>query len=46
MPQSNKKAIFKGSVPAHVKFEFVKAFEDGSYLSWIAPDFFLLSFIS
>jgi Transposase DDE domain len=27
-----------GRVPAHVKFEVVKTFDDGSYLSWIAPD--------
>ncbi len=27
-----------GRVPAHVKFEVVKTFPDGSYLSWIAPD--------
>ena len=27
-----------GRVPAGVKFEVVQAFEDGSYLSWIAPD--------
>ena len=27
-----------GRVPANVKFEVVKEFADGSYLSWIAPD--------
>lgn len=27
-----------GRVPANVKFEVVKEFTDGSYLSWIAPD--------
>lgn len=27
-----------GRVPANVKFEVVKEFSDGSYLSWIAPD--------
>jgi hypothetical protein len=27
-----------GRVPANVKFEAVKALDDGSYLSWIAPD--------
>ncbi len=27
-----------GRVPANVKFEVVQVFEDGSYLSWIAPD--------
>lgn len=33
-----QKSHILGRVPAHVKFEFVKAFDDGSYLSWIAPD--------
>lgn len=27
-----------GRVPANVKFEVVKVLDDGSYLSWIAPD--------
>lgn len=27
-----------GRVSSHVKFEVVKTFDDGSYLSWIAPD--------
>jgi hypothetical protein len=27
-----------GRVPANVKFEAVKVLDDGSYLSWIAPD--------
>jgi len=29
---------FLGRVPQHVKFEVVQTFEDGSFLSWIAPD--------
>jgi len=29
---------YLGRVPANVKFEVVKVLEDGSYLSWIAPD--------
>ncbi len=29
---------FLGRVPKNVKFEVVKSFEDGSFLSWIAPD--------
>jgi len=33
-----QKSHILGRVPAHVKFEVVKAFGDGSYLSWIAPD--------
>ncbi len=33
-----KKCHILGRVPAHVKFEIVKTFPDGSYLSWIAPD--------
>jgi len=33
-----QKSHFLGRVPAHVKFEVVKALDDGSYLSWIAPD--------
>lgn len=33
-----RKAHILGRVPANVKFEVVKVFEDGSYLSWIAPD--------
>jgi hypothetical protein len=31
-------AHYLGRVPANVKFEVVKPLEDGSYLSWIAPD--------
>lgn len=34
----NQKCHFLGRVPAHVKFEVVKSLDDGSYLSWIAPD--------
>jgi hypothetical protein len=33
-----QKAHILGRVPAHVKFEVLKTFDDGSYLSWIAPD--------
>lgn len=33
-----QKSHFLGRVPAHVKFEVVKVLDDGSYLSWIAPD--------
>jgi hypothetical protein len=33
-----RKAHILGRVPATVKFEVVKVFDDGSYLSWIAPD--------
>lgn len=33
-----QKAHILGRVPANVKFEVVKVFDDGSYLSWIAPD--------
>ncbi|MEO1433758.1 MAG: IS4 family transposase [Cyanobacteria bacterium J06633_8] len=33
-----QKSHILGRVPAHVKFEVVKTFKDGSYLSWIAPD--------
>ncbi|MHC5755222.1 MAG: IS4 family transposase [Nostoc sp.] len=33
-----QKSHFLGRVPAHVKFEVVKTFKDGSYQSWIAPD--------
>lgn len=29
---------YLGRVPANIKFEAVKVLEDGSYLSWIAPD--------
>ena len=29
---------FLGRVPKNVKFEIVQTFEDGSFLSWIAPD--------
>ena len=31
-------AHYLGRVPANVKFEVVKPLDDGSYLSWIAPD--------
>jgi hypothetical protein len=33
-----RKAHILGRVPANVKFEVLKTFDDGSYLSWIAPD--------
>ena len=33
-----QKCHILGRVPSHVKFEVVKVFNDGSYLSWIAPD--------
>jgi hypothetical protein len=33
-----QKAHILGRVPRNVKFEIVKVFDDGSYLSWIAPD--------
>ncbi|MHC5748419.1 MAG: IS4 family transposase [Nostoc sp.] len=33
-----QKGHFLGRVPAHVKFEVVEIFKDGSYQSWIAPD--------
>ena len=33
-----QKCHILGRVPSHVKFEVVKVFDDGSYLSWIAPD--------
>ncbi len=33
-----QKCHILGRVPANVKFEVVKEFADGSYLSWIAPD--------
>ena len=33
-----RKAHFLGRVPANIKFEVLKTFDDGSYLSWIAPD--------
>lgn len=29
---------YLGRVPKNVKFEVVQTFEDGSFLSWIAPD--------
>ena len=29
---------YLGRVPANVKFQVVKVLDDGSYLSWIAPD--------
>lgn len=29
---------YLGRVPAHVKFSVEKVLDDGSYLSWIAPD--------
>ena len=33
-----QKGHFLGRLPVHAKFVVVKTFEDGSYLSWIAPD--------
>lgn len=33
-----QKCHILGRVPAHVKFEVVQTFDDGSYLSWIGPD--------
>jgi hypothetical protein len=33
-----QKAHILGRVPANVKFQVVKPLDDGSYLSWIAPD--------
>lgn len=33
-----QKSHILGRVPAHVKFEVVETFDDGSYKSWIAPD--------
>lgn len=33
-----QKCHLLGRIPANVKFEVVKVFDDGSYLSWIAPD--------
>jgi len=33
-----QKAHFLGRVPSHVKFQVIETFDDGSYLSWIAPD--------
>ncbi len=33
-----KECHYLGRVPAHVKFSLEKALDDGSYLSWIAPD--------
>ena len=35
---SKQKCQILGRVPANVKFELVKNLDDGSYLSWIAPD--------
>ena len=37
-PPLPKDVIIKGRVPANVKFEVVQVKDDGSYLSWIAPD--------
>lgn len=34
----DQKSHILGRVPAQVKFEVVKVLDDGSYLSWIAPD--------
>jgi hypothetical protein len=34
----DKKSHFLGRVPKNVKFEVIKTLEDGSYVSWIAPD--------
>ncbi len=33
-----QKCHYLGRVPKNVKFQVVKVLEDGSYLSWIAPD--------
>ena len=33
-----QKTHILGRVPANVKFEVLQVFDDGSYLSWIAPD--------
>lgn len=33
-----RKSHFLGRVPKNVKFEVVQALEDGSFLSWVAPD--------
>lgn len=33
-----QKCDYLGRVPKHVKFQVDKVLEDGSYLSWIAPD--------
>ena len=35
---SARQCHYLGRVPANVKFEGEKVFDDGSYLSWIAPD--------
>jgi hypothetical protein len=34
----DRESHFLGRVPKNVKFEVVQAFEDGSFLSWVAPD--------
>ncbi len=34
----DRESHFLGRVPKNVKFEVVQTFEDGSFLSWIAPD--------
>jgi len=34
----NRGSHFLGRVPKNVKFEVVETLEDGSFLSWIAPD--------
>lgn len=34
----DRKSHFLGRVPKNVKFEVVQALEDGSFLSWVAPD--------
>jgi hypothetical protein len=33
-----QKCDYLGRVPKHVKFQVEEVLEDGSYLSWIAPD--------
>jgi hypothetical protein len=33
-----QKCHILGRVPSNIKFEVVKNLDDGSYLSWIAPD--------
>ena len=34
----NQECHYLGRVPAHVKFQVEKVLDDGSYVSWIAPD--------
>ncbi len=40
-----QKCHILGRVPDHVKFEVVQTFDDGSYLSWIAPDVLLRAYV-